>query len=334
MALVSLGDMAQTFLLRRQTVVMKEALQARMSEVTTGQATDLAAQVKGDFSALSGIDATLARLDGYKSAGVELGLMADGMQMALSTLGNLAMDIVPQLLISGLPSSTEVVDVVAADAAGRFDSAILALNAQVAGRSLFAGQATDGAALAGPEAILAALDGVIAGAVSPADVEAAVTGWFDDPAGYAAQAYRGGAPLAGVAIAEGDAATLDFTAMAPAVRDVLKGLAMAALLDRGALAGFPAGRADLARRAGERLHVAEAGRAEMAGRIGIAQAQIAQAGTRNAAEATALGIARTGIVTVDPYEAATRLQQTQAQLETIYALTARLSRLTLMDFLK
>ena len=44
-------------------------------------------------------------------------------------------------------------------------------------------------------------------------------------------------------------------------------------------------------------------------------------------------MARGGMVGVDGYDTATALQETQARLETLYTLTARLSRLKLADYL-
>ena len=55
---------------------------------------------------------------------------------------------------------------------------------------------------------------------------------------------------------------------------------------------------------------------------------------RNGAETTSLQIARNGITAVDPYETASRLEATRQQLETLYTLTARISRLSLVDFLR
>jgi len=63
------------------------------------------------------------------------------------------------------------------------------------------------------------------------------------------------------------------------------------------------------------------------------QARIDTATTRNTSEATALGIARAGLVQLDPYETATRLQHAETQLQLIYTLTARMSRLSLADYL-
>ncbi len=331
---LSLGDMGQAFLLRRQTVDLKSALQTGLTEVTTGRAADLARKVGGDYSALAGIDASLARLDAYRRAGAEAGLMAGAAQTALGTLDDLASDLAPTLLKAASTANPALTNTVAADGHERFRTALSLLNARVGDRSVFAGQATDRLAVADAETILMALEAAIAPATLAQDIETAVSSWFDDPLGFEATAYLGGPALSPAVVAEGENARLDVTATNPAVRDTLKGLAMAALLDRGTLAGAPAARADLARRAGEALINAQTGRTALSARIGIAEAKIADAAIRNEAEASSLDIARAGIVSVDPYEAASRLQDTQTQLETIYALTARLSRLSLTDFLR
>jgi leucyl/phenylalanyl-tRNA--protein transferase len=73
--------------------------------------------------------------------------------------------------------------------------------------------------------------------------------------------------------------------------------------------------------------------AHLVARLGGLQAQVDRAQTRNESEAAALGMARTGMVQIDPYDAATRLQNTETQLQLIYTLTARISRLSLADYL-
>ena len=75
------------------------------------------------------------------------------------------------------------------------------------------------------------------------------------------------------------------------------------------------------------------GLAEIRAMVGGFEGQIEGARARNGAEISALQIARSEIVRVDPYEAATELQAVETQLESLYAITARLSRLSLVDYL-
>ena len=66
----------------------------------------------------------------------------------------------------------------------------------------------------------------------------------------------------------------------------------------------------------------------------MAEAQIDAAQARNANESFALQIARNDLVSADPYETASKLQETEAQLEMIYTITARMTRLSLLDYMR
>lgn len=333
MVALSMGDLAQTFMLRRQNLAVKQDLQRLSYEVTTGISRDITARVSGDLGALSGIDTALARLSGYTAVTTEAGLFAASMQTALGTINEMASDLSTHLLSASNGAADNRIDAVGADAEQKLQAALSTLNTQVGDRSLFAGTATNGAAVIDANSLLSALGVAVSGAISGADVEAAVTAWFASPTGYDAVAYQGGSSLNAVAISPGEEAQIEITAQDPALRDTIKGLAMAALLNRGVLAGQPQGRQDLAQRAGLRLMENGGDRADLTARLGLTEAKIEAAATRNSNEAMSLKIARNGMVEADPYEAATKLEATTAQLEKIYAITARMSRLSLMDYL-
>ena len=334
MSMISLGDLAQSFMLRRQNTDLKSDLQRLTTEMTTGQATDVGRHIGGDYAPLAGIDASLARLQGYKSATSEAGLLSGAMQTVLGAVEGMASSLGPQLLAASSAATTTQINAVGADARQKLGTAVALYNTDISGRALFAGKSTDGRATIDVDSLLAALGTEIIGATSAPDIETRVTAWFNAPAGYASLGYLGDDPLQPLAIAPGETADLGFTAADPGIRDTLKGLAMAALLDRGALAGNIQARADLTRRAGENLVNSQTSRADMAASLGTAEGQISAATSRNSAETSALQIARNGITDVDPYETASKLEATRQQIETLYALTARISRLSLVDFLR
>lgn len=334
MSMISLGDLAQSFMLRRQNTDLKSDLQRLTAEMTIGQATDIGRKVGGDYAPLAGIDASLARLQGFKATTSEAALLTGAMQTVLGTVESMASSLGPQLLAASSAGTTTQINAVGGEARQKLETAVALYNTDISGRALFAGAGTDGNAMIDVAALLATLDTEIIGATSALDIETRVTAWFDAPTGYAAAGYLGQGPLSPLAIAPGETADLGFTAANPGIRDTLKGLAMAALLDRGALAGNVQARADLARRAGENLVNSQTSRADMAARLGTVEGQIEAASTRNSAETSALQIARNGITGVDPYETASKLEATRQQIETLYALTARISRLSLVDFLR
>lgn len=334
MALVSLGDLAQSYLLRRQTTAVKADIQRLSTELTTGRVTDAAARLAGDLVPLSGIDASLARLTGYETATTTAAMVTNAMQEVLGSVDAMASDLAATLIAASGSAEQTRLNAVGSDARQQLETAISLLNARFGDRSLFAGVATEGPALTDAGNLLDVLETVTAGANSAADVEAAVSAWFVAPTGYATTAYTGGPSLAPMPIAPGETAHIPISARDPTIAATLKGLAMAALLDRGALAGQPQARQDLARRAGLSLTESQTSRAHQMAHLGTVQAQVDAAAVRNGAEATSLKLVRTGLVESDPYETALRLQEAESQLEKIFTITARMSRLSLVDFLR
>lgn len=332
MSSLSVGDMAQNFTLTRSGAAMKTTIQQLSNELVSGLADDTAAHLSGDFGPLAGIETSLAQLRGFKAVTTEAGLFTDAMQTALGGITDDAADLGQGLLAGASPSASPRISALGAEAAQKFEAAVAALNIRVGDRSLFAGVATTTTPLPTGADLLDTLQGVVAGALSAGDVQTALDDWFAQPTGYAA-AYLGGDTLSGVVVAPGEIARIDVTALDPAIRDTLKGLAMAALIDRGVLPDNPDGRADLVRRSGEALLETQSDLGELTARLGTTQAQIDQAAQRNTAETSALNIALADLLAIDSYEVASRLQQTQTQLETLFALTSRMSRLNLVNFL-
>lgn len=335
---ISIGDMAQAFQMRRHNVQLQRHLTQLAGELTSGVKADLAGAVSGDFRALAGIDRSLKTLESFRTATSEAELFAGALQSALGVAADIASDLGPSLLGSATSASPVLVATAAADTRQKFDTVVSALNAQVADRYLLSGMATDQKPIASTDSILSALMTAIAGQTTAADVKTVVSAWFDAPSGgggYLDLAYGGAAAaLAPLQIGPGASAKLDLTAADPDLRDLLKGLALGALVDAGALNGNDPGRAQLLKSAGEALAASGSALAGVRARVGTVEAEIAGAAARNTAETGALKIARNAIVAADPYETASALQAIQAQIETLYTLTARLSRLSLTDYLR
>lgn len=333
MPITSLGDLAQSIILRRSGAEAKAQIQRLSTELTTGLAHDRAAHLSGNLSPLAGIEASLARLQGFRNVTSDMGLTAGVMQTVLSTVEDSAGELSGRLLAAASSFSPDQVSAVAQEAVSRLDTVMNALNTRYGDRTVFAGVAPNQPAVVSSTELLDLLEGVVASATSAQDVETLVSDWFSDPAGFAAQAYRGGRPLEGVLVAPGEQAQLDVTALSPEILETLSAMALPALLARGILTGQTAGQADLAKRAGERLLEGATGRSQLAARLGTTEAQLDGAATRNAAETSALEIARADLIGVDSFETATRLEAAQTQLETLYAMTARMQRLNLVDYL-
>ncbi|MGI1662072.1 flagellin [Palleronia sp. KMU-117] len=335
MSYLSIGDLAQALQQRQDNLRLRSDLARLSAELSTGRTADPTAAVSGDFGALGSIEASMARLSAYSLAGREAAMTAEGTQAALEVVQTNMTELAGPLLLTLGGEAPSLVDATAADARVRFSAVVAALNARVADRSLFAGAATDRLALADAEAMLDALMPAVAAETTAAGVEAVVRAWFDPGGDFDSAGYLGSAqPAAAVPLADGNAVDQPVTAADPVLRRTLAAFAMAAVLDRGALAGRPADRADLATRAGEALLNAETGLVELRARTGTREEQIDQAMARAQSGLAALELARTEMLAADPFETATRLKAAEAQLEALYTLTARLSRLSLTEYLR
>ena len=333
MTRISVGDASLTNILARQGADLRGQVQRASQEIATGKHSDIGQVMRGDVAPLLAVDASLARLAAYRTNTTDAAFQTAAQQSAVAGLSQLAAGITVTLMgARDFPTPAQI-SATAADARGRLASAVGLINTQASGRAVFSGVATDTAPLGRVEGMLAALQTAAATSTTAGQVEAAVNGWFADPLGFGTF-YQGGAPLSAAPIAPGEAADLSTTAMDPAIRDTLAGFAMAALIDLGVLAGNNEERGRLAQIAGQTLHRTEDARITLAARIGTVEGQIESARTRNAAEATSLGILRSDIGSVDPYEAATRLENVRAQLESLYLVTARVSRLSLTEFMR
>jgi flagellar hook-associated protein 3 FlgL len=330
---ITMGDLAQTHLFGRRNATLKDSIQSLSSEVTSGLSVEKTERVKGDFTALSGIEASLTLLASFKTVTSETSAMTGQMQLTLNSIAEGSTSLSSSLLAASTSNSPNRINILGIEADQRLQAAISALNTRSGEKSLFAGDATDHAALADADTLMTALTTAVAGEISAADIQTAVNDWFADPSGFQATAYQGGDLPTSIEIGSDQTVQIDITAMDPAIVSMLKGLAMTSLLQRGILSGDDKSRADLAKLAGESLATSLEPFAELTARLGTIEATVINTGVRNDAEKSAMETARLGILAVDPYETATKLQDAQTQLEMLYSITARMSRLSLVNYL-
>lgn len=334
MSFQGVGDLAQSIQLRRDNTRLQEQFRTLADELSSGRTSDLGRAVSGDFGALSGIERSLKAISAFETAATETRLMADAAQTALELVRSKGTSSSPALLLANEDFQPGLVDAAVATAARAFEDSVSALNIRVGDRSVFAGIATDSPAIASAETMLLELETLIAGETTAAGVETIVADWFGPGGGFEATGYLGDTtPLSDIPISQDERVTLEVTAADQGVRDVLAGLALGALLDRGALAGDAQQRGELTRAAGNALMQADYEITATRARLGVTQERIEDAETRNANEAQALDLARAELVEVDPFDVAARMAALEGQLETLYAVTARLSRLTLADYI-
>ncbi|TCP61171.1 flagellar hook-associated protein 3 FlgL [Rhodovulum bhavnagarense] len=336
MEMSSIGDLSRGLMMRRQQSALKTEISALSAALATGQKQDLRSDLRGDFGPLAAMNQRLGVLDAYDHAVGEAAAFFGTVQAALGALGDGAQEVGRALAASGGSLTPSTLDIHADQANSLFDQAVGWLNTQVAGRSLFAGAATDGPALEPAADIRAALAAEVAGLTTAGDIRDAVRGWFHTPGGgFETLAYRGSPQPAGpLVLALGEKVEQPVLASDPALRELLCGLALASFVGEDGGLGLGAGeRSALAGMAGNTVLDAAQGVILLGASVGMGEALIESIGAANAAERVSLQAARNRLTAADPYETATALEQAQTRLETLYAITARLSRLSLADYL-
>ena len=336
MTYTSIGDLAQSFQTRRQTFQVKSELQRLGQELSSGRKSNIATKATGDFSPIVGLERAINSIKAFETPLAETTLLARSMQNALATVQAHSDDLSSGLLAAGNAQNPVMIDAATADGETRFEAVISLFNTRVADRYAFSGTATDRPALADPATILADLTAAVAGQNTAIGVEAAIDTWFDTAGGgYETIAYVGSATaLENLRIGENDAVNLGITAADSEVRASIKGFAVAALISQGALTVDLSERAALTQRAGEMILTAQLDVSAVRARIGSAEARMDEVKVASQTEMYTLEMARLDIVSADPYQTATQLEAVRAQLDTVFTVTARLSRLSLTEYLR
>ncbi|MEL7164891.1 MAG: flagellin [Pseudomonadota bacterium] len=331
----SFGDLAQSFILQRRGADLKAEMARLNTELVTGQVSDPKAVLAGNISYLADIENDLRLLDSYRVVTAEAQTFTDSMQNALDRIQTSSTSYSQDLLAVANNAVSPVLDQYAVDARAELETVVSALNTTVAGRTVFAGAATDRSAIGDVDAIIAAVQTAVTGATSIDDIFTAADAWFDDPAGFTATLYNGSDDSV-LPFRVGDSETVDvpYTADETELREVVKGLALAALAGQGGL-GFTAdGQREFMTRVGTNLLTAQASLTALRADVGASQERIDQIASRNAAESLSLDYAKGALLGVDPYETATKLEEVQFQLQSLYTVTARMSDLTLVNFIR
>lgn len=335
MNLTSIGDLAQSMLLRSRGSQLKQTISTLTQELSSGQTAEIGKRVGSDFSYLGDIDRNLARLDGYDIATSEADMFTTAAQNSLGRVHEITTRLSGAIL-GGAPSSIESVrSSLAANAQGELESTISTMNASIAGRSLFGGIATDRAPLEDASVLLDELRNAFAGLTTSADIDQAARDWFADPAGFETLMYMGDTEeLAPIQLGAGEQISMSLKADDQVFRDMLRNMAVAALSTDPTLGLSVDTQNELLRTSGEGLLSDQDQVVAIQSDLGAAQAHVEQANVRNATARSGLEQARNSLLEVDPFDTATRLEEVQFQLESLYAVTVRTSRLSLLSYLR
>ncbi len=334
MTVTGLGDLAQGYLLRNRTNSIKQEIDRLTAELTSGQVSDVRDRLDGNLSFLTDVERRSTVLDSYGIATAEAAGFSNAMQLALTTFSETTQGFSGTLISSGSSTTSSSAFDITAEASNTLQSLFSTLNSEIAGRSLFAGNTTDTRPLADVDAVLADLTAAITGASTPADILAQTVAWFADPAGFATSAYQGSSvPLSGFALSPDETVNLDVRATDPGLTRAMASVAAASLASDPVFALSSAEQSALFALSGQDLLANQDALVEVRARVGMVEARIDQSTARNAAVMTSLNMAKNSLLEADPFETATKLEEAQFQLQSLYSVTVSMSQLSLVNYL-
>ncbi|WP_342077366.1 flagellin [Yoonia sp. SS1-5] len=334
MPVTSVGDMAQQFVSMRNGGRIKTDLSQLAQSLSTGRVTDVTATLGGETARLSGINYTLNQLESYEQVSKETTQTLSGIQTILSQVNSLRAQTSEQLLLLSDESNPSQIDEAGRASRETFNQMIATLNTRVADRSLLSGSAVEAQALADGDDMIADMIATLGGATTSDDILQGIDTWFDDPAGgFETMGYLGDrGPDPEKRLSDTKSLVIDARANDAEIINLLKAAAVAAIADELPTIDLQT-KSTLLQSAGRSLFAAADGMVDVQARIGFSEANIARWAAELNAEKTALQIAKNDMISADPFDTASRLQSAQLQLETHYSVTARMSRISLLDYI-
>ncbi len=330
------SNLATNMQMARANSQTKLAMNRAGQEVASGKKANLVAATGGDLGPLFAIERNLSQLalraQTIKAASASAAASQLNMENIQNTVANYGTDLLGAV---GINSSAQAFSI-ANSARGALDRVVSALNAQYAGVSLFAGANLDGPAVADAATLYADITALTLAAPDSATAIAAIDDYFFNPAGgFMTSGFTGSALDApGAELADGEVVDYSLRGDDLAIREALRNVAMAAVAANGDHGGSQADGMNMLKEAALGAIATQDSLISLREGLGHVEEQIDAAAARNGAEATAFEIDRNAILAADPYEAATRFQALQGQLDAIYTMTSRLSGMRLQNYLR
>lgn len=336
MTWASIGSLSLPFQMQRHGVALRTEMARHSSELTTGRVEAPQRHLRGDLVGLAAVETRLTRITTFDRVLAESATAFDSAQVALDRVFTLGSGLSTQVMAAAFADSgVESYAAVGAAAFGTLEDMLSALSLRVAGRAVFSGAAVDRPPLVPPDQFMATVRAHVAGLGSAAEIVIALEDFFLSPGGgFETALYSGAPPAPGPAIGDGEQAPPLPTASDPAIRRHLMAAAMAALLDEGVLGDNQPQLRALAMAAMTTVESNAEALIGMQAGAGGAQELFEQRRIRLSHEQDALVRARDALIGTDPFQSASLLEETRHRLDMLYAITARVSRLSLLEYLK
>lgn len=331
------GDRAKYLMIGSNTGHLSKKLKKLTQEAASGEAADLGFHLHGDTVQLTGLQNKIALIEQYKKNSTDASRLLDFKREVLNSVNDSTSDLSLRIRTLPVAHGPAAISELSEEATEVFVDTIHQLNKDIAGRFVFSGEKTDVQPLLPPSRIIDKLVNISAGSLDSAEVIAKVTDWFDSPEdGFVKFAYAGTLESeVTFAVADGKTADVGETAVTPEIRNLLKGLALAAISGHDEVTnGNVYESKRLLQSGAEEIWHNESALILKIAEIGARQEDVERGQTMNSSALATLTVARNNIRQVDLFETSSAIIETETQLRNLYLLTSRLSNLSLAEYLR
>lgn len=336
MITVGQSDLASAMKLSEQNTRLKADLDVASSELSTGMKNNLVEATAGDLGKLFAIDRTLSRLNSESDAIQLASGKAALTQTALGVIHESLVNFGPQLLSAVERGDLQSSRLIASDARHALGAVVTSLNVRYGRHSIFAGAALDQQAIAPAENIISDISAIVAGAADSTAAMFAIDDYFFSAAGGFETNIFLGSTQDAPPLRDENGETIEYAQRGDSIgiRNAIRALAIAAVAADAPNFLGTSDQVDLLREAGNSAISTVGDVTELRETLGFAEGRIEGAEARNRAMRDVFELERSSIISADPYETATKFEALQVQMQTIYTITARLSNLSLTNFLR
>lgn len=319
----------------RRTLEIRKDLATASQELSTGQKADMPKEMGAHMMRLRGLQNTHQVNQVYLKAASSAELTLETTQQTLSGLRNATKSkgaALQSLVGLGSVGALKIeLDLLTQKTPGIMG----ALNSQLAGRAAFSGGKSDTPPFGDFESLMNDIRSTLPTGASDTVISATVNAWFDDaPSPFFTTTYQGSTDTHLEYQVDPDTRVdVPVRGDDPAVRNLLKGLVLGQFASEAIESGaIEAGQA-LAKQSGQSLVQADSELIGVMAAVGLRQEMVETAHAGLKAEQITVERVIGELSGRDPFEASIRLQTTTQRLETMFAVTAKISQLTLAKYL-
>ncbi|RKQ72164.1 flagellar hook-associated protein 3 FlgL [Litorimonas taeanensis] len=336
MKTASFPDLLGYTRLGRTTAQIRDQIQTASQEAVSGLQSDLTKATNGDVGRAHLLQKAQSDIIQAQEVNSLSTARLDSMTRSITNSREALSNIDTRAVIALNSNASEGIAPIADEAEDKLRLIMGQFNVSLGERNLFSGDKTDTPTFASADVLLDDLRAIIGTATNADDAISAVNDYFDTAGGdFETRIYQGGDNFApALPLGNGQTIQLGITGQHEAIKETLKGLAIMAV-SQDSLATTDTDETNKLFQMGAQI-TGNGGSAliSLESEIGVTSETLKSVSEKYESEKNALSIAFQNLFGRDQYEAAAELQQLQVQLEASYTITARLSSLSLTNFLR